>query len=345
MRPRIGSLCSGFGGLDCAVQAVLGGSIAWHSEIDPAASKVLAHHWDVPNHGDLTVMDWSQVEPVDVLTAGFPCQPWSTAGKRRGVEDERAIWPDVARAVRDLRPRFVVLENIAAIAPAGELARVAGDLAACGYVGSWRCIRASDVGAPHQRRRIFILAADTSGEGWGLIEPVAVASHSGTPLPAGETQPGRWDSQASTDVDGCTEPGRVGDAAANTDHELHGEQRSPVACPQASGERGDQGADRGLADRDRGGVDWAGYAPAIERWERVLGRPAPAPTVLGARGGRQLSARFVEWLMGLPAGWVCDVPDLTRNQQLKLLGNGVIPLQAEAALRHLLASTEARCAA
>jgi DNA (cytosine-5)-methyltransferase 1 len=91
-------------------------------------------------------------------------------------------------------------------------------------------------------------------------------------------------------------------------------------------------------------MEWAGYRPAIDRWERILGRPAPAPTVLGKRGGRQLAAPFVEWLMGLPEGWVCDVPGLTRNQQLKLLGNGVIPQQAEAALRLLLprlVSTEA----
>lgn len=83
-------------------------------------------------------------------------------------------------------------------------------------------------------------------------------------------------------------------------------------------------------------MEWAGYRPAIDRWERILGRPAPAPTVLGKRGGRQLAAPFVEWLMGLPEGWVCDVPGLTRNQQLKLLGNGVVPQQAEAALRLLL---------
>ena len=75
---------------------------------------------------------------------------------------------------------------------------------------------------------------------------------------------------------------------------------------------------------------------AIRRWERVLGRPAPSPTELSAKGAQRLSPRFVEFMMGLPAGWVTDVPGLSRNEQLKALGNGVVPQQAAAALRLLL---------
>lgn len=81
-------------------------------------------------------------------------------------------------------------------------------------------------------------------------------------------------------------------------------------------------------------TDWGIYRPAIERWERTLGRPAPAPMEPG-RARPRLSARFVEWMMGLPDGWVTGTPGLTRTQQLRALGNGVVPLQAQAALEHL----------
>lgn len=84
-------------------------------------------------------------------------------------------------------------------------------------------------------------------------------------------------------------------------------------------------------------MDWGPYGPAIHRWELILNRPAPAPTITGKRGGQQLSPRFVEWMMGLPEGHVTTVPRLSRNDQLKLLGNGVVPLQVAAALSFLLA--------
>jgi hypothetical protein len=87
---------------------------------------------------------------------------------------------------------------------------------------------------------------------------------------------------------------------------------------------------------------WGAYTPVIHRWEHLTGRPAPDPCEPAPRGGRRLAPRFVEWLMGLPAGWVTDVPDLTRNQQLRLLGNGVVPAQGAAAFALLLADLPAR---
>jgi site-specific DNA-cytosine methylase len=84
--PGIGSLFSGYGGLERGVQAVLGGTVAWHSEIDPGACKILAHRYpDVPNLGDITAVDWSAVEPVDVLTGGFPCQDVSARRQARSA--------------------------------------------------------------------------------------------------------------------------------------------------------------------------------------------------------------------------------------------------------------------
>lgn len=168
MTLRIGELCAGYGGLSMAVQAVIPAEVAWFADNNPAAATVLKHHWpDTPNHGDITTVDWSTVEPVDILTAGFPCQPVSNAGLRKGLEDERWLWPEIARAIGALRPSYVVLENVAAIATRG-LDTVLGDLAALGFDAEWGTLRASDVGAPHQRNRWFCLAwpADAPGNRW-----------------------------------------------------------------------------------------------------------------------------------------------------------------------------------
>jgi DNA (cytosine-5)-methyltransferase 1 len=91
---------------------------------------------------------------------------------------------------------------------------------------------------------------------------------------------------------------------------------------------------RGAPDPEAAGVEWGPYGPAIHRWETILGRSAPAPTETGTRGQPRLSARVVEWMMGLPAGWVTDMP-LSRTAQMRLLGNGVVPLQAVVAFREL----------
>ena len=156
---RVGSLCTGFGGLDLAVDLVLGGQLAWYAETDPHASTVLAHHWpDVVNLGDIRAVDWSTVAPVDIVTAGFPCQDISNAGKRAGITGvHSSVWTAVAAAVRALRPPLVFVENVAALRRRG-LDVVQSDLAALGYDTSWLCLRASDIGAAHRRDRLFVLA-------------------------------------------------------------------------------------------------------------------------------------------------------------------------------------------
>lgn len=284
---RLGSLCTGYGGLDLGAELALGPlEHVWHAEIDPDASKVLAAHWpDVPNLGDLTAVDWTRVEPVDVLTAGYPCQPLSLAGQRRGMEDERWIWDDIARAIRVLRPRLVVLENVAGHLSLG-FGRVLGDLAAAGFDAEWGCVRASDVGAAHRRERVFIVA-------WPAADPPRV---------------GHWHG-------GTSGGGRV-QAAAVTGSAAAGDLS--ILLPSAV-----------TSDR------WGTYAPAIARWEQVIGRPAPDPTEPGRDGRPRLSPRFVEWLMGLEPGWVTDL--LPRNPALRVLGNGVVPQQAAHALGLLVA--------
>ncbi len=153
---------TGYGGLDMACLSFFGADLAWYAEVEPAACRVLAAHYPgVANLGDVSRVDWSDVEPVDVITAGYPCQPFSTAGKRKGKNDERHLYPFVSAAIGALGPRHVVLENVAGHLSMG-LADVIGDLAGLGYDARWGLVRASDAGAPHQRARVFIVASDAA---------------------------------------------------------------------------------------------------------------------------------------------------------------------------------------
>tara|TARA_R110002096_G_scaffold65198_1_gene158926 strand:+ start:183 stop:662 length:480 start_codon:yes stop_codon:yes gene_type:complete len=154
MSDKVGSLFTGYGGLDLAV----GGELAWYSEIDPSACKVLESFYpDVPNLGNIKDILWNEVEPVDVLTGGYPCQPFSQAGKREGELDERHLWPFVRDAINVLRPRRAVLENVRGHLSLG-FKEVLMDLADIGYDAEWSTFSASDVGATHRRNRLFIVA-------------------------------------------------------------------------------------------------------------------------------------------------------------------------------------------
>lgn len=162
------SLCTGYGGLDMAVEALTGDKVAWVAETDPAASLVLKHHWpDVPNIGDITTYDFTQLAgEATEITAGFSCQDISLAGPREGISGSRSkIWKDVCRAIRDIRPRHAFLENVSAIRSRG-LDVVAEDLAAVGYDLWWETLRASGVGAAHQRDRWFGIAVPANSQGF-----------------------------------------------------------------------------------------------------------------------------------------------------------------------------------
>ncbi|WP_081916193.1 DNA cytosine methyltransferase [Saccharothrix sp. NRRL B-16314] len=159
----LGSLCTGYGGLDLGVLAALGGGrVAWVADPDPHVRTILATRAPgVPNLGDISTVDWDHVEEVDIITAGFPCQDISAAGKGLGIRKgaRSGIWRHVVEAVRRLRPPIVIVENVAALRwRNGGLGAVLGDLADIGYDANWTSVRASDVGAPHRRERVFILA-------------------------------------------------------------------------------------------------------------------------------------------------------------------------------------------
>lgn len=407
---RMGSLCSGYGGLDEAVQQVEGGELVWVADNDPGAEKILAHHHPkVPNLGDITVVDWDQVPPVDILTMGFPCQDVSVAGLRAGmlVGNRSGLWFHCARAIAALNPSLVVIENVPGLLAAradgdvepcawclgdggGEpplraLGAVLGDLAGLGFDAEWTSLPASAVGACHKRNRVFIRAwpADSEStrleDGWegrSAREGADASDAQGVGRREGRAEPARVEGR----------PRLVGDGGAPTAHP-HGDavREQPVPVPgcrseavagladpeaaadsahvgrQRGGQHGDGGLDLrtavgslAVADTDgepgaergdaapgetQGGgasaVDcgcdrapWGSFGPAIHRWEQVIGRPAPEP--VDERG--RLAVPFVEWMQGLPAGHVTDVPGLSRKAMLKALGNGVVTLQAVAAL-------------
>lgn len=157
-----GSLCTGYGGLDLGVLAAVGGRVAWVADPDPHITTILATRFPgVPNLGDITTVDWTSVPPVDVLTAGWPCQDISAAGRRAGITEgtRSGLWREVIRAVRGLRPSLLVVENVAALRwKDGGLDIVLGSLAALRYDAHWCSLRASDIGACHRRERVFVLA-------------------------------------------------------------------------------------------------------------------------------------------------------------------------------------------
>jgi DNA (cytosine-5)-methyltransferase 1 len=155
----VGSLCTGYGGLDLAVHQVLRGRLAWYAETDRHASTVLAARFPgVGNLGDIRTVNWHTVAPVDIVTAGFPCQDISDAGKRHGITGAHSgLWAAVADAVRTLAPPLAFVENVAALRRRG-LDTVHRDLATLGYDTRWVCLRASDIGAAHRRDRLFLLA-------------------------------------------------------------------------------------------------------------------------------------------------------------------------------------------
>lgn len=301
MKLKAAELCAGYGGLAKAIEEVFNAKTVWVSEFEEAPSKILAHHWpDAPNHGDMTKINWSAVEPVHVLGGGTPCQDLSASGKRKGMtEGTRSnLWANMREAIAVIKPTYVVWENVrgALSATAASemeqcpgclgnntdcalraLGRVLGDLADLGFDAEWRGVHAGrHAGAAHGRYRVFLLAYARSQR--------SSQGH----IPARHNPPRN---------NGTALPGQ----------------------PNAGHLRG---------------VNWGPHRHYIERWERLHGR-APSPFEL-VNGKPRPSAKFGEWIMGLPPGWVTDVPGVSYQAAWKAIGNGVMPHQAIAALEDML---------
>jgi DNA (cytosine-5)-methyltransferase 1 len=162
-RVNVLSLFSGIGGLELGLERA-GMTVVGQVEIDEYCRRVLAKHWpEVPRHDDVrTAVEWWQSEPrpgVDVVAGGFPCQPFSTAGLQRGVADERWLWPPMRDVIRAVRPRYVLVENVAALLNDGDaFGTVLADLHESGFDAGWSVVSACAMGAPHTRERLFLVA-------------------------------------------------------------------------------------------------------------------------------------------------------------------------------------------
>ena len=327
------SVCSGGAGLDLGIMLAEPRArvVAFVEREAFAAAVLVARMADAalrpaPIWDDVASFDgepWRGI--VDCLTAGFPCQPWSLAGRRRGTADERWLWPEIVRIVREVGPGIVFLENVPGLVGEG-LGQVLGDLASLGFDAEWGVLGANEVGAPQLRRRVFILAHADLGR-W--------RPRPGDRRGEGDDGGGREAAREPRFGGGVlADAGRVGVA---------GMEQEPLAGRERATAAGGAGA--GLADADGEGERqpewhrpqwrWASnvWPPGpgdLEQWRAVLARapelaPATQPDVRGVADG--VASELVEPI---------------RAHRLALLGNGVVPLEAALAWRVLLSRALAR---
>ena len=159
------SAFSGIGGLDLGVSAAIPTRTICYIEREITCARVLAQRAeeglldDAPIYSDVKTFPTELFAgKVDILIGGFPCQPFSVAGKQEGSEDERNLWPDTLRLIRSLRPRYAFMENVPGLVSHEYFGTILGDLAEAGYDAEWGCFTASEIGASHRRERVFILA-------------------------------------------------------------------------------------------------------------------------------------------------------------------------------------------
>ncbi len=348
--------------------------LRWHTETDPDATLVLkTHHPDTPNLGDITDVDWHTAPPVDILCAGIPCQAVSTAGRRQADADPRWLWQTGARpAIIGTRPRLVVFENVRNLVgiAGGELwYGVLQDFRDLGYQVRWAILGAcaDAVGGCHHRHRVFAVAkrVENPGPAHRVDTTICGVPRSRAALPslrAADGSSGQWKSVRSEGPDlesatlrhllptataGDTKGTRNATAYRRPDAKpfdtswtLCDVVRDLLPTPAASSYGTNQGGGAGRIGPVRPSLEslahdfehWGKYAWAVGRWADRFG-PPPEPTMTGAKGARRLAPAFPEWMMGIPAGHVTDV--VGRRAALRIIGNGVMPHQAAAALQLL----------
>ena len=326
------SLCSGYGGIDLGLKRVFPGlrTVAY-AEIEAFAIEVLLARMEggqldaAPIWSDLKSFPWEQFSGlVDVLTGGYPCQPFSAAGKRLGTDDERHLWPYIADGIRLLRPRVCFFENVEGHISLG-LSTVISDLEELGYRATWGIFSAAECGAPHQRKRVFVLAhCNYQGlEGhWGHVAEHDSQRRQGTDGHA-------WPSRPSQPQHPWEPPRVVANAKgerASSGRELRGTQ-----CGQEQG-LPSQSDDAGEGVGNALVLDGTGQTGG--QWEAQVGRASAAqhngqtqPSLGGDADGAASGLDYAE---------LCVTSD-NRTDELRLLGNGVVPATAEIAFKTLLA--------
>jgi DNA (cytosine-5)-methyltransferase 1 len=323
---RVLGLCAGIGGLELGIARAAGAArTVCYVEREAFAAACLVARMAAGELGEAPV--WSDLATfdgrpwrgrVDCVAAGFPCQPWSAAGKRQGTADERWIWPDIARVIREVGPSLVVLENVPGLL-AGGLGHVLGDLASLGFDAEWGLFRASDVGAPHRRERLFVLgwrdgeclrqlvghAYGLDGEGRGGAGLAGQARPA--PRRAGVADVGAPHRRERLFVVAWQVP----DAGRECLRQL-AERQQPRPSERWDAEPRDVGED--LAD------SWPPGPSDTDGWRQWLDAGGPAPTQPRVRRGVD--------------GLLLRV-DPDRARRLRALGNAVVPAQAAQAIRIL----------
>jgi DNA (cytosine-5)-methyltransferase 1 len=185
---NVGGLFSGIGACELGLQRA-GMQISWMCESEPYCRAVLKSHWPaVPCYRDIQRLDGRSAQPIDLLCGGFPCQDISVAGHGIGIAGRRSsLWAHFGRLIDELRPRYVIVENVAALRGRG-LDHVLGTLATLRYDAEWDCIPASAVGAPHRRDRIWIVAYPQRNHLRKQPRWLGGASWIDTPLPRADGQ-------------------------------------------------------------------------------------------------------------------------------------------------------------
>jgi len=303
-----GSLFAGIGGFDLGFERA-GMVCKWQVEIDDYANRVLAKHWpNVHRERDIRECGSHNLKAVDVICGGFPCQDISYAGQGAGLDGERSgLFFEAVRVVRELRPKIVVLENVAALLTRG-LDRVLGTLAEIGYDAEWHCIPAAAVGAPHIRDRVFVLAySNANGSGKRCCD----------------TDDQGW--RAGRDRKACVPPGRITSGAdfesagaipdAISEHDDDGRHGAGTVCGKRSEPSDVCGSQKDVANDDRGicGASWQGKEK----------RRAANMLIYGSEsGGRN------QWIIEPDVGRVANGVS-ARVDRLRGLGNAVVPQVAE----------------
>jgi len=321
----VGSLFAGIGGFDLAARW-LGWRTLWYSEIDPYASAVMKKRFpEAVNHGDVTQLRGSQVARVDVLCGGFPCQDISLAGKGAGIEGSRSgLWTHYARIIDEVRPSWVVIENVSALRSRG-LDRVLGSLAALGYDAEWHCIPAAYVGAPHRRDRIWIVAHPDADESGSQGRYRAIVRERAGQQPVGPLGALADSNCELLDRSGALRSSRGAESTNSGSREVVAHADSVVGDERGGGDPG-QGEGRRHADRSAVGANELADSPSTERGAPQFQRVATPRWRAAELGECGSEAR--------PGGdWWQSEPDVgrvahgvpSRVDRLRCLGNAIVP--------------------
>ncbi len=354
------SLFTGIGGIDLAAEWA-GFETVGMCEIDDYCRKVLDKHWpDVPKWRDIFELTGEEILDkcgrIDLLSGGFPCQPFSAAGKRKGQADERYLWPEMLRIIREVKPQWVLGENVRGIfsIDAGRtFGRILADLAESGYRVGWLCYGAGDVGAPHKRERVFIVAYAMhlrhGGEDTERRSPAA---------PEGIPGINRQENRAAgdpfgTDID---KGAGIGNEYVADTEKPKGAMDRPIASEQEQGQFGGRGGEGVLADTKKQGLERAnaegitcsaGCASECGQRGRQADKRTAQCSLGGVLNGFPAGMDGTKWPAGPGEQYPWEPPRIAtgikdRVARLKALGNAVVPQQVYPILK-VISEMEWRC--